>query len=401
MKKIKNEDELFIPKDRLFIKIFIFLFIVLALIGAGYYYYKNYYSNPQKIVDKIIEKVEKRISNVKETEYKLYKINGLLNIKLDLGNELKDITNIINSISLQVNSEHDETNNISNIDINTKYKDDKLFNINLYHENSVDYLYLEDLYNRYIKLGDEVIKTKNISKNDAQNIVNGFFNAIKESLKEQTFERKEDTITINNKKIEVNNNYLSLSENQINNFLISILNTLINDTNFINSLNNIAGRDEKQILQTLINNLKEDTITGSYKLSFYTKKALKQELVSIRQELNIDNQKTYFDIDLIDENNLLINISDGEETLELKLYEKENAFNVEINIKVIDKKIGLFFKGNIEEIKEVSKQNVSNSVKIEELTDEDANRIQENLQKNETLLKLIDELSKIMKSNKV
>ena len=400
MKKIKDEEELFIPKERHFFKVFIILLIIATLTGIGYYYYQNYYSNPQKVVDKIIDTAKKQLNNSYES--KLYKINGLFNFKMNLGNDLKEFTDIINKISLQVNGEFDKTNNTSNIDINTKYDDGKLFNINVYSENDFYYLYLEDLYNRYIQLNDtkESTERQNLQDNYPK-IINGLVSALEKALKEQTFQRKNETITINNKKIEVNNNYLTLSNKEINNILINILESLVNDNDFINAFNKITKENGKQNIQNLISNLKEKDINGTYTLSFYTKKSFKQELVSIRQELTIENQKRYFDIDLIDENNIQVNISDGEETLEIKLYQNNKTYNGEISAKETNGTISLIFKINIEEIEEVTKQKVTNSIKIADLTDEDSQKISENLQKNETLLKLIDEISKITNKNTI
>lgn len=406
MKK-RKEEELFIPKERHFVKILIFLLILIMIGGAGFYYYKNYYENPKFIISKIVDEVEKRTleRQNKKDDNQNFKINALINLNLDLGNDLKNLTDILNDISFQINSEYDNKNNKSIIDINTKYKNDKLINIQSYNDNLNTYIYLEDIFDKYLQL-DTFTVIKDINTSDIYQIENTLIKVLKDKINNLNYQRQEEEITINNKKYDVYNNYIEFKDNELTDFLSSIIDTLIKDEKFLNSLDNLIDieydemseekMNAKSSLEELQKELKEDPFKGIYKLSFYTTKSFKQELIYIKQEIVNETQKNTLTINLTKENYININIQEDDMLLELNFFLQDSKFNLDTKIQIDDIILKLSGNFNYEKIDTIRNIDTHNSIKLDELSDEDSITITENLANNETLQSLINELTNVI-----
>ena len=401
------KEELFIPKTKYKgLKIFIVLLLIIGIIGGGgYYYYKNYFNNPNYIVTKALDKSIKNIGkeniNIGEKE----EINGLIKVKLNLGNELKNITDVINNMNIQLNGNFDTKEKIYNFDIFTKYKDKEFVDANIYSENNTVYIKLGKLYDKYIELGkiEEVLESDiKINVDDTKKITEGILNAFKGALDKQTFERTQETINVGKKEYSAYNNYLLLKDNEINKFLKEVLTNLKNDSNFVSSCTKVFGNDFSNQLNETIKGLDQEEIKGSYKISFYTTGLVNQKLISIRQEIDDNEQKIYFIGDIIDNDEIEISVTDNKGTelsIHLKLDNKK--INFEIKAKAMDMEAEMEVNLNVQKIDKVNKVDVSNSKKIEELDEKDMTIIDENLANNNKLIEVVNEIMGMMSRNEV
>lgn len=398
----KDNEELFIPKKKyIVLKLFCVILIIGLIIFLGYYYYKNYYNNPNKVIEKIITSFEERMDNYK-IDSKPLKINGLLNINMEMKDasyKYNDLLDVINETTIQFNGEFDENEKKSNINLSAKYKDDSLTDIDLYIDNNDIYLYMKDLYDKYLKLDNQeenninkALFDKSLSEEDIKIITSSLFKAYSNALLKRELTRKEEKIIINSKEITANNNYLNLKNKELNDFIIDILKYLYDNNNFINTLEKNDNANIKSSIKELIDNLMENEVKATYTISFYTKKGLKQELLSIRQDITNNDEKLYFDIDIIDKNNLLISFNDTSSTIQFKINYAENILNLDITFKNDDNKFEIILQLNYEGIKEVIKENIANSINISDLEEKDLQKIDNNLRKNEKLYGFLEKI---------
>lgn len=405
MEKEIKEEELFIPKAKhKALKIILAIILIGALIAGGYFLYKEKFCNPNKTVISIIEDAEKELKNqINDTN--IYKFNGVLKIDAKISDELKPITDIINNLDLQFIYESDAKNNLFNITLNGKYKKDQLIDINLYSDKQSMYILLQDVYDKYLKISlDDVVKEGNtdISNIDINEkikvITNSFTKAIKNSLNNLEFKRTSTTIKIDDNDRNVYNNYVELKEDDIKKIMKDTVNTLSKDSDFIDLFKKMTGEDAK--FEDLNDVIDKSTFPGKYILNFYTNKNIfNQKLVSIRLDIINDDDKTSINYDKIsdDEELLLINTSGG--TMQNRLKKTNSVYNINFSINVLGMKVKLDLSSNYEKIKEVTKPDVSDSKKIEELTSDEEKTIEEKLQNSKGMISLIQDIAKINQKN--
>ncbi len=406
---LKNDkEEIFIEKDKhKFIKIFIPLLLILGIIGGGgYYYYTNYWNNPNYIISTILKAEKKALNKDFEnnSEKNKFKISGLTTINIDFDktdNNLKAISDLINNLTIQSIGEFDTKLDIYNINLNTKYEDKEFINLNTYIEENNIYLKLNNLLDKYLKVDNDETKNvtkKNVKITDIKNIINAIIDSLDKTINKQNFNREKDKITIEKQEYDVYNNYLVLKDNEINIFIISILNDLKDNQEFLDSYKKTFGSDIKEEINNLINQLQQEKIIGTYKFSFYTTDSLlNSKLISIQIDENIENEKTSLIINMPKNDEINIEIVSFDSKASLKVKKNSSTVIFEMLIENNEGKIKLTSNFNFEEISSVSKPDLTNAINIQELKEQDAKEIEEKIANNEaylSILKVIESLSK-------
>ena len=392
-------DEPFIErKKHRGLKLFLVILLIAALSFGGYYYYTNYYNNPSKKVNEIITDVQEKLLGKynKSILDKAMKINGLFSFNIDAGKNANEITDLINKLSIQINGEIDTKNMISNLDFNTKYDTGKLIDFKFYLENGDAYLFSKDLYDKYLYLGNtneltSEIKKSNFEFSDIETIIKSITNAFGKALKTDNVIKSQETITIDNVNKDVNKYSISLKDNELKNFINDMITNLKNDSDFINAMKKMDNDFDINDFKSL-----EDIPSGSYEIDFFTTKdLLNEELISVRQSFDIDNEKATINIDVLGNDSYKItSIVDGE-TIETKLTVNEKIFNVEASAKVDDMKITFKINFNFDEISSITKENTTNKISINDMTEEELQKISENLSKNENLIKFVEKIESL------
>lgn len=409
------KDEPFIEKSKYKgLKIFLLLLLIAGIAYGGYYYYVNYYNNPTTKVNNIITTINEKLSSKFDNQIlntdKTYEINGLIKLGIvseDKSNtDLNDLFDMITNLQIGINGQIDNKNNINNINISSKYKDDKLIDAKIYTENNKMYVKSEQLYNKFIYL-DEIEDLTNKFKDEVQisdinELMKSLVNAVTKNLDSTKLETGKENITVDNKNIDANKYKITLKGKEINDFIANILTSLKNDQKFTNIIKKI-DKDALNTIDDMIKDVKEqeENQNTTYEISFYTKNdALNEDLISIRQTINVENKTLYLNIDLHDENTYLINMKMDDVDLSIKLVANNKIFNFDLNTEVEGIKLNLSMNFNYEEISAITKEDISNSVKMDELTEEDSMTINQNIEKNATLQKvakeILEKISKIM-----
>lgn len=390
------EKEEFIPKTKYKgLKITLAILLIVGVLVGAYFLYQYKFNNPNAIIKQVLDSVKSSAKNTSKINEK-YKYDGLLKIDTNMADE--NTNNIIKNLELQINGQLDYKEQIGNVIINTKYKNEKFVGISTYYEKNNLYLLLNDLYDKYIKFENKnEINTNNIDSKDAQIIANSIIDALKKEINNLKVEQSNSTITIDGKDVETIENKITLNSEQIITISKNILTSLKNNKEFIKTMDKVSKENTTESINKLLENVNKKNTDETCFISFYTDNGLfNKKLISIRLAV-IDNktdEKQVIEIDKIsnDETSILFSTLQGEVLVRIK--KNGNAVNLTINIKQDEKFIKIIFNVNFEKINTITKPDVSNSKNIESITEQELNDIQTKLMENKTLLKLIEEVSK-------
>ncbi len=398
-----ENEELFIKKGRFrFLKYILFILLIALICGGAYYYYTNRIANPSHIIISSLEKLNSQISDKKTSD--VFKLNGLFTIKLDLGNEDKEIADIINNLSLQFKGEFDTKYKISNIDIDSKYKNDKLLKGNFYIENNDIYVYSSDIYDKYIKIDGEEFNLNNekmnnlktITIDDEKIIINALVYAFNNSFDKDKIKTLSDNITINNKNYDVNNNYINLTNKDLQSFFNKFYDNLYENIDFMTVYKKIDETGNlKEFFERLNDQLENSHLT--YKINFYTTKSFfNQKLISIKFDMQENDDIASIITNFIDDYELIVQVDDF---AYLKVNISPSVININAKFNDKDYKIEFNANFNYEEISTITKPDVSNNINMDKLTIDDQDKMKEKLEKNENLSKFINDISKIIQKS--
>ena len=390
------EKEEFIPKTKYKgLKISLAILLIVGVLVGAYFLYQYKFNNPNAIIKQVLDSVKSSAKNTSKINEK-YKYDGLLKIDTNMADE--NTNNIIKNLELQINGQLDYKEQIGNVIINTKYKNEKFVGISTYYEKNNLYLLLNDLYDKYIKFENKnEINTNNIDSKDAQIIANSIIDALKKEINNLKVEQSNSTITIDGKDVETIENKITLNSEQIITISKNILTSLKNNKEFIKTMDKVSKENTTESINKLLKDINKKDTNETCFISFYTDNGLfNKKLISIRLAV-IDNktdEKQVIEIDKIsnDETSILFSTLQGEVLVRIK--KNGNAVNLTINTKQDEKFIKIIFNVNYEKINTITKPDVSNNKDMASITEQELNDIQTKLMENKTLLKLIEEISK-------
>ena len=387
--------------------------VIIALIAivafcCGYYYYK---SNDSKTV--FTNTINKYLDNYEENATKKVSTQ---NTTIDLGLNInttnadaKNIAEIINSSSLQLNTQLDYQNKKALAKISANYENEKLVDGKIYYDldEKTAYGYVEDLFDKYFKIDlssseyndlneslKDVFETQSemklgekVSLKKANNILK---KKIEEKLNSEYFSKEKSEITINEKTSKVNKFKMTLTQKQLVEMLQSIFNELSEDEEFLNCW---EDKDNiKDSLTQISKSLDETEKNDEVKIEFdIYKKGLLNEFLKFEVIAYQDDGQGSFSIIKENKNlynfegNSVSNIDNTTETITGKInIEKvdENTYKYTITTNIPDfgditLNLGISNVAN----KDIESIDKSNNVSVDELTADDQKTIMNNLSK--------------------
>ena len=201
-----------------------------------------------------------------------------INSSYDISNN--NLFDIIKELDIYGNYGINFKNKIVNMDVNTNYKNNKLLNFNIYGEDDKGYIYLEDLYDKYIKfnLNDYNKIIQNVNSEDVKIVLSSVFLALNKALKDEYFIKEK----VNFDRKRVTKISLVLDSNNIKVIISDLVKSLLNNEEFLDSYANIIGGDVNKVkdkLSSLLDKKYDDFKTIN--ISIYSKniKFLKFEIV--------------------------------------------------------------------------------------------------------------------------
>ena len=305
-------------------------------------------------------------------------------------NSSNEILKILNKIDVSATYGIDYKNKIMNMDIYTKYNDKQLLNAKIYGENSKSYIYLEDLYDKYIEAEiddyDSLFEEKN-NKEDIKVVLKSIKKALNNSLKDKYFTT--ETTTINNKKVEKMT--LVLNKENCDNIKKDFINYLLNDDKFIESIARISEEspeDIKDLLNESLNQeLEEDFEVGE--VSIYIDKIdfVGFELRDSKNSLTVTKNSNNYDYIIISNDaeysGTITLVQEGDNTkITISLSDKDNKNSFEIIMTTSTKYNDI-----------IPKVDVSNSINADEITDDEMLNIYYKIMERESFTELYNDIS--------
>lgn len=374
-------------KVGIIITVVVILLIIAAMVGGVTYI--NSTRKPEKIFAKTIEDV---FEMVEVTDSRKEKAEVELSAELEANDpEVKAINEFLKVIKLKLTTEIDLDKEIFNANILATYNNMQVISLDTLIQNERAYIYLKDLYSKYIELDEEYLEGVDLSTlfTTPKTINEDLITDIKQIILDEVNSREftQEKIKLNDEN--VLKTTLRLTPKEVLEISIKMLNK-------INEYENIpefeeAIEDLKMEMEYL------DEIENYLDISIYTK-GLKNELVKaeflmINKE---DEEAISLEIEKNEEKEFIIrsylneeatSINEENEIMSITISkEDKNRGTIKLKFNVEDQgAVILNIKSNIDNNVNIEERNVSNSIKANSLTEEDAMEIMENMEKNDVL----------------
>jgi len=358
-------------------KIWLILAGVLLIIAGIITCYFTIYTNPKMIYKKAINEITDTIfdvsDNLEDKESLTLKLDA--DLKLENGMDLSEISKLINDVDLTLNVQIDKTNKEAVLKLNSNYEKEKLLNVELY-TNTKDkkaYLYVKDYLDKYLEFDVEdytaffeSIEDKEVDPKAHKTAKKIFKNELYALLQKEYLGKESKGLT---------NTYTYKIEYAK---LLTILNQARNNLKVNEEFLNCF--EDRNVIIEMLDNLDfelegaegnvEIKITTSGLIQKVTGASLKYELDGESIELKTSVGEDTINIDFI---------SNGE--TEITINCKDENDNIVTEIKVIGLgSLKLITSADSEILSSIDKINTSKVVKIEELTEEDLNKVVTKLQ---------------------
>ncbi len=357
-------------KDSIKPVIITIVLIVLIALSGLYIYFSN---NPKtifvKAIDKTFNKIEKSITPKYDTAK---------------GSAEFDMTFDKDKINANIYYESDIKKGLLNADIKTTYNDEQLIDLNLYNETDTAYIYSEDLLNKYIEF------ESNYTDVDGKIITNALNEAFKAAISGEKLNGAKKQIKIDGKMVKTYKSSLTINETNIDRMTDSAFKSLINNDKFMNQMSKTFNLSQTEVngkITDVINHLRKQVQENQViNINIYTKGARQSfvmfEIIGADRKINItktDDKITYTVTDKNNNKQIEGEILIGNSTEINGTYKKGSTTHL-FNITI---------KSNAEKIKEVTKKEIKDSTKYNELSDSEKLEMTFKLFANPAITKLL------------
>ena len=370
-----NMDYSFVePKKKSKAWIVILLVVVLLLGGCAYYYFVL--TSPKTIFTKLVNNDNLKLTenNIKNKAAKT-SINLKLNSKDETYKEMVDLLENINlEFSYDVNNKEELI-----YDINATYKDKTAIDIKAISKKDISYLSLGDIYDKVLSVSTKE-ETNEAADELSKEVYTSILNAVKDSLNDATYEK---TIT------KYNSKYVTKATLKIDDKLIkSILDKLIKDDKFITNIASISSLSKEEItdeLNQVMSSTSDIDANVNLYLSLLGNKILSVEVGNPFNNITVEKDNNQYKYKIIAESEELISgyleikENNNIKTYTLSMYESIMQTNIVATI-------------SIEPITKLDSFDTTKAIDIEDISEEDTNKIAENILKKEGISLFVEDL---------
>lgn len=375
----------------------IFVILFLVVIGGGVYYF-FVIDTPQNIFSGLLNS---KIFEIKLEDYEKTTIDFEGNAKMMSSDEdMKQVFDIVNKLSIKGSIGEDYKNKTFFLNLEPMYESKELLKMNAYYENSNLYLESKDIYDKVLKseLPEETVDMinelfENENKEDVEIIISSIKKGISNALE-----------NVQNKK-----EYVKLDKNYVKKVsiiikpqtLADVYKSLANDSEFLSSLSKITGETQSDIKESLEEEIEynEDYEEGNYepiKISLYvsilTNKFYKAEIIGEEVMITVEQEDDVFSYKLYDEDDIIQ--VEGSFSL---VKNNKTDYSLFYSIDVIEEQVSMEFNidYSVKYNEDIQKVPTTGAIDINDLSDEDTNKIITNISENENLKKFIEDISAI------
>lgn len=364
--------------------VLILLFVIGFIVGFKIYEL----SKPYNVYSSLINSA---LKSSKFENHENYKVDFKFNARVE-DSELDDTTKeILNSMNysgtnfISVKEKYMIANYTIKNDSNT------LLDMNMYYKNGITYLGLGELFDKLIEIPlDEENSKKvndlflNINSSNIEVILREIKNAFEDAIKDEKIVKEKTTLDIDGKSVNVVNNKLVIDKSNEERISKKLSDYLKNSDDFLDNFSKEFGVSKEDIISFL----EDDSYTSEedYKMviNLYTNGIL-NNFVSTKIEL-IENDEKIVDFEF---NKNSIKISDADMLVFTIKEDEKDKYSINLKYELDGMNVELLGTATMS-YAQMSTPFVSNSVSLEELTEEDFVTFGENLSKNEAFINIIE-----------
>ncbi len=368
------------------------------------------FAKPQFIFDGAIDKLLK----IELNYYDSIKLDSKVKISMEFeDSNVQQQLKEIEKYTLKLGTQMDFENKQEIVDLGLEYDNDQVVDAQVYYNNGEMYTYFEGLFDKYIKLDMneeqkeqlEAIFNTTSSKEQMKNskkAIKIIKNELKTQIKEEgEFDKEKTTIDIGEKEKRVTKTTLTLSQKNLYNIVSNVCSNLASNENFLDCFK----ESPKDILEELADEIKgaEANSKNKIKISLYTK-GLLNNLLALDVEIYSDDEANTITISAVKEDKNLYTYTVSSKTESTKVDVIKGKIEIEKDKGSRNQKSGkvtttmeVAETGTIklemdylaEFNKGIDKKNVSNSINITEMTEQDMQSILEKLMERPLIGNLI------------
>ena len=378
-------------KTKLIVGIVLTLIVIAALIA-----YFCIVTKPQYVFDKAIDNFF--TEEIKDFNSIKFNLNLKISAETDDA-EVKTALEELKKCSIKTEVQLDINKKKEIFALGLKYGDEPVIGIQEYYNDGELYAYFNEIFDKYIKIDLNEEEKESFAEMFEMFATNRKQNATankilieelkKQIKKEGNFEKVSDEITIGEKDEKVAKHTLELSLEEMNSIISNICENLAENDEFLKCFDNFDGKELKEIAEEM----KNDSLTdeGKIKISLYTRGIL-NKIVAVEFELDTEDENTGGLLVVKEKENMYsykVNVKTNGANIQaihgkVQLEEQKNknsesgkiTISMETSKLIADLKINLELNYSVDFDKEIDEINTNNSVKIEELTEEDYESIQ-------------------------
>ena len=393
-------------KNKVLPIVIIGIIFVLAIACVVGFLFLNKKNSPKEIfLDEFRNVTSKLLVNTNEKDY-YNEISFNTNLKADeLG--YTDIINLINKLKFTYSNSYSKASKAMDNTLKVSYDGKDVLNLGAYYRNEKMYLDLGDLYSKSIIVPMEAYNIKNLieidtkTKKNLEDIKLSIDSALEKAMKSNYFKSSKETITVDGKSRKVTANTMNLSGKDFNAFMNDLFADLKNNDKFIGAIAEMSGIEKNTIKESL--NIENEQLNIDETLSFtiYTSGFLKKSYEGINLKIVSSGTEISMNILKANENKYNISITTSgvtiSGTLTKEIVNDTTKYSFKMNLGT--NSIGADFS-----IKKQNKANLktideNNTITMEEFETTGMLEVTTNIQKNETLLKLYEEIDRAISGN--
>lgn len=375
----------------------ILILVILAIVAGGLVFLNNN-KKPEKIFAKTVEDMFQM--SEEEANARTAKVGLELSADIESTDpEIKAMNQILNAIKINFTTEMDLDKKILNANILATYDDEQIVSLDGLIQDEKLYVYLRDLYSRYIEVNEQYLEGMDLStifETTSDTASKDLLNDIKQILLEEINSREftQERVELNGENVQKSTLRLTPKE------LLEIT---------LKMMKKVYEYQPTEEYRTLIQDL-EDEIEyleeneNYVDISIYTQ-GFKNELVKADIILvNVEaDEVIVFEVNKNSSNETIISMAINEEStqvsqaaklIELTINEEnENKGSIEMKMNIEEGySVAVTVKYDVEYNVTIEERNTQNSIDIDSLTDADFNEIMSNIQNNEILYGIIESM---------
>lgn len=374
--------------------------LALIIIIAGVLRFIN--KSPKQIFNKSIDELFKTVENKMEP-ITSKQVAGTTNIKMSMTG-LGEVGEVFNNLALDFNYDIDYDKKIMNMNFKPTYGKDAIIDMSANFNNGDAYMYLNDVFNKYIKLPidkkvtDEMFSSK--GNEDTKTLLDEMKKELKDSLSSKYFDKEKDEIKIDGDYVKVTKSTMTLKGKDLQEVLKTYMTNLKENNKIVKTYGEINNLSDKEVIKQFDDSIKELNVSSDQQLivSIYTKglfndfKGVSINVKSADQNMGINVLKIAKDNYeyKIESNNSVV----ARGTVKVEDKDNKNITVLSLNVGIANMKLTV--TNDIKKDAKVSAKKITNYVEADKLTDEEQTQISNNILSGKGMKALIKEINELI-----